>query len=255
MRPGLPNWRLAFGEVRHARLRPVLHAFRYRAFFVRAPLDELEARAGSWLFGVNRAALIGFRREDHGDGRPLRVWVGAMLREAGIVADGDVWLHALPRVLGYAFKPVSFWFCHRRDGALVAVIAEVNNTFGERHCYVLGDAPGTPIGAGAELAAAKVFHVSPFCDVEGRYRFRFVTTAERAVARIDYDDRDGPLLTTSQSGRFAALDVGGVARALLGYPLFTVGVIVRIHWQALRLWARRVPFRGRTPAVATRGTR
>ena len=81
MRPGLPHWRLAFGEVRHARLRPVLHAFRYRAFFLRAPLDELEARAGSWLFGVNRAALVGFRREDHGDGRPLRVWVGAMLRE------------------------------------------------------------------------------------------------------------------------------------------------------------------------------
>jgi DUF1365 family protein len=255
MRPGLPNWRLAFGEVRHARLRPVLHAFRYRACFVRAPLDELEARAGSWLFGVNRAALIGFRREDHGDGRPLRVWVGAMLREAGIVADGDVWLHALPRVLGYAFKPVSFWFCHRRDGALVAVIAEVNNTFGERHCYVLGDAPGKPIGAGAELGAAKVFHVSPFCDVEGRYRFRFVTTAERAVARIDYDDCDGPLLTTSQSGRFAALDAAGAARALLGYPLFAMGVIVRIHWQALRLWVRRVPLRGRTPAVATRGTR
>ena len=158
-------------------------------------------------------------------------------------------------MLGYAFKPVSFWFCHRRDGALVAVIAEVNNTFGERHCYVLGDAPGKPIGAGAELGAAKVFHVSPFCDVEGRYRFRFVTTAERAVARIDYDDCDGPLLTTSQSGRFAALDAAGAARALLGYPLFAMGVIVRIHWQALRLWVRRVPLRGRTPAVATRGTR
>ncbi|MCO5107890.1 MAG: DUF1365 domain-containing protein [Burkholderiaceae bacterium] len=251
----MSNWRLAFGEVRHTRLRPVRHAFRYRAFFVRAPLAELEGRAGSWLFGVNRAALVGFRREDHGDGRPLRVWIGAMLREAGIVADGDVWLHALPRVLGYAFKPVSFWFCHRRDGALVAVIAEVNNTFGGRHCYVLGDAPGRPIGAGAELVADKVFHVSPFCDVEGRYRFRFVTTAGRAVARIDYDDRDGPLLSTSQSGRFAAVDVAGVARALLGYPLFTMGVIARIHWQALMLWVRRVPFRGSTPAVVNRGTR
>lgn len=108
MPPGLNDWRMGFGEVRHTRLRPVRHAFRYRAFFVRAPLDELEARAGSWLFGVNRAALVGFRREDHGDGRPLRVWIGAMLREAGIVADGEVWLHALPRVLGYAFKPVSF---------------------------------------------------------------------------------------------------------------------------------------------------
>ena len=93
-------------------------------------------------------------------------------------------------MLGYAFKPVSFWFCHRRDGALVAVIAEVNNTFGERHCYVLGDAPGTPIGAGAELAAAKVFHVSPFCAVEGRYAFRFAFGADRWLARIDYFDGD-----------------------------------------------------------------
>src|SRR5690606_4450643 len=127
MRPRLPDWRLAFGEVLHTRLRPVRHAFRYRAFFVRAPLEQLDARAGSWLFGVNRAALVGFRREDHGDGGPLRDWIDRMLRDAGVSADGRVWLHALPRVLGYAFKPVSFWFCHRRDGALMAVIAEVNN--------------------------------------------------------------------------------------------------------------------------------
>ncbi len=258
MNPRLPDWRFAFGEIRHARVRPVRHAFRYRAFFLRAPLEQLDARAGSWLFGVNRAALVGFRREDHGDGGPLRDWIAGMLREAGIAADGRVWLHALPRVLGYAFKPVSFWFCHRRDGALMAVIAEVNNTFGGRHCYVLADPAGTPIRAGAELQAGKAFHVSPFCDVEGRYRFRFLTTAERAVARIDYEDREGALLLTSQSGRFAPVDATRVARALLAYPLFTVGVIVRIHWHALRLWAKRVPFRGKSPAtsaVVTRGTR
>ena len=258
MRPRLPDWRFAFGEVHHTRLRPVRHAFRYRAFFVRAPLEQLDQRAGSWLFGVNRSALIGFRREDHGDGGPLRDWVDAMMREAGVVADGRVWLHALPRVLGYAFKPVSFWFCHRRDGALMAVIVEVNNTFGERHCYLLADPLGLPIRADAELRARKAFHVSPFCDVAGGYRFRFLTTAARALARIDYEDGDGPLLLTSQSGRFAPIDAASTARALLAYPLFTVGVIVRIHWQALRLWTRRVPFRSKpsaAPTVVTRGTR
>ncbi|RPH66152.1 MAG: DUF1365 domain-containing protein [Burkholderiales bacterium] len=258
MRRRWHDWRLAFGEVRHTRLRPVRHTFRYRAWFLRAPLDELDERAGSWLFGVNRAALISFRSQDHGDGGPLRDWVRAMLSEAGIVADGRIWLHALPRVLGYAFKPVSFWFCHRRDGALVAVIAEVNNTFGERHCYLLADPSGAPLRAGAELQAAKAFHVSPFCSVEGRYRFRFLTTAERAVARIDYEDRDGPLLLTSQSGRFSSVDLAGLVHALFGHPLFTMGVIVRIHWQALRLWAKRVPFRSKPPAsptIVTRGTR
>jgi DUF1365 family protein len=96
-------------------------------------------------------------------------------------------------VLGYAFKPVSFWHCHRLDGSLAAIVAEVNNTFGERHCYLLAH-PGLVYGQ--ELTASKVFHVSPFCRVTGRYRFRFMRTADRIVARVDHDDESGPLLVT-----------------------------------------------------------
>jgi DUF1365 family protein len=160
-------------------------------------------------------------------------------------------------VLGYAFKPVSFWFCHRADGALAAIVVEVNNTFGERHCYLLADPAGAPLKSGAELRAAKVFHVSPFCSVEGGYRFRFVTTDERALARIDHDDAEGPLLLTSLSGRFAPIAGRSLARALLGHPLFTFGVIARIHWHALRLWLRRVPFHRKPEPprpIVTRGT-
>ena len=248
--------RLAFGEVRHARLRPARHAFRYRAFFLRASVEAVDARGGSWLFGTNRPALISLHRADHGDGGPAQRWLRRLLDEAGVCVDGEIWLHAFPRVLGYAFKPVSFWFCHRADGALAAIVAEVNNTFGARHCYLLANPDGAPLKAGAELRAAKAFHVSPFCTVEGEYRFRFMNAGERAVARIDHHDREGPLLLTSMSGQLRPLDARGVARALLGYPLFTLGVIARIHWHALRLLLKRVPFHGKNPPapdVLTKG--
>ncbi len=241
------RWRLVFGEILHTRLRPVRHAFRYRSFFVRLPLDELEARRGDWRFGVNRPALLSMYAADHGVGGSPRAWLDGLLDAAGVAGASEFWLHAFPRVLGYAFKPVSFWFCHRTDGELLAIVAEVNNTFGERHAYLLADRDGAGLRQGAALSAAKAFHVSPFCQVRGEYRFRFVTTDERCLARIDHLDEQGPLLLTSLSGRQMPLRPDTIRHALLGYPLFTLGVIVRIHWHALRLWLRKVPFH-RKPA-------
>jgi DUF1365 family protein len=118
-------------------------------------------------------------------------------------------------------------------------VAEVNNTFGERHCYLL---TGPQLAWGRELTAEKVFHVSPFCSVQGRYRFRFMRTASRVVARVDHDDDAGALLQTSVSGTLEPITPATVRRAFWGHPLMTLGVIARIHWQALRLFAKRVPF-------------
>lgn len=248
----LPQALIGSGEIRHTRLRPVPHAFRHSTRFLLLPLRRLRS-APDPVLPRNRAGLVSFHDRDHGDGRAdCLAWIDELLQREGIAdAQGEVWLHCFPRVLGRAFKPVSFWYCHRTDGTLAAIVAEVNNTFGERHCYLLA---GPGLGFGRELHAAKVFHVSPFCRVEGRYRFRFMRTdlhpdgaaprsgSPRTVVRIDHDDAEGPLLRTSVSGTLAPLTRRSLLRAFCAMPLAGIGVVVRIHWQALRLALKRVPF-------------
>ncbi len=243
---------LGIGEVRHSRLRPAANQFAYPTYFLMLPMRTLRTSPAAAL-ARNRFALVSFHDADHGDGRADSLsWLDDLLQREGIDdAAGEVWLHCYPRVLGYAFKPVSFWYCHRADGSLAAVVVEVNNTFGERHCYLLC---GPDLRFGAEVATAKVFHVSPFCAVAGSYRFRFLHAGmhprsesarrepTRTIARIDHHDADGLLIRTSVSGRLQPLTPAGVRAAFFGMPLMTFGVIARIHWQALRLWSRRVPF-------------
>jgi DUF1365 family protein len=245
LQPDRPK--LCFGQVRHKRLRPAANAFAYGGYYLRLPMRALGGQGfGGALFSRNRFNLLSFHDADHGDGKAaLDDWIDALLKREGVHdADGELWLQAMPRVLGFVFNPVSFWFCHRADGALRAVVCDVRNTFGERHFYLLDT--GGAIADGTELAARKVFHVSPFCRVEGGYRFRFSRAVrdgrELTVAAIDYDDADGLLLQTSVSGTAQDVSSAAVARAFFKYPLMTFGVVVRIHLQALRLWRRRVPF-------------
>ena len=246
---------IGFGQVRHSRLRPQRHAFAYPTYFLMLPLRSLQGQApqpGQWR--INRPGALSFFETDHGDGRSPEqggaiAWLDEVLQHEGIHdATGEAWLHAYPRVLGYTFKPVSFWYCHRaaddQDGALRAIVVEVNNTFGERHCYVL-DAPRY----GVEQRADKVFHVSPFNPVQGHYRFRFMRSVHgepaRTVAHVDYYDdasADAAVLQTSVSGTLQPLTPAVLRRALWRYPAMTLGVLLHIHTQALRLWLKNVPF-------------
>jgi uncharacterized protein len=233
---------IGVGTVRHTRLRPVRRAFAYPTLFLLLPMRSLHAGSSSGCaLAHNRAGLLSFHDRDHGDGRANALeWLDALLASAGIAdARGEVWLHCYPRMLGYAFKPVSFWYCHRTDGQLRAIVVEVNNTFGERHCYVL-DAPAW----GREVRAGKAFHVSPFCRIEGGYRFRFLVNAarDRTVVRIDHDDAQGPLLQTSVSGALEPATRAALRRAMWRYPLQAFAITLRIHWQALLLWLARVPY-------------
>jgi hypothetical protein len=237
---------LFFGRVMHARVAPRRHRFSYGVFFVRVPLSNIDALRGP-LFGVDRFNLLSFHRRDHGpcDGSALEPWIRALLAREGLDrADGEIWLQAFPRVLGYVFNPVSFWCCHDRAGALRAVLAEVRNTFGERHLYLLSHPDQRPIGAADTLGARKVFHVSPFFDVDGGYRMHFDLDPAHTRVRVDYHAPDGaPRLLTSISGRVHPVGTGAWLRAFFGFPWMTVGVVVRIHWQALQLWLRGVRFR------------
>lgn len=258
--PAFPS--IGFGTVRHARSRPAAHAFDHRAFFLRLPLRALASQPWPYrLLARNGRAPFALNDADHGDGRPLLAWIDDLLRRAGIDdAEGEVWLHTFPRVAGYVFNPVSFWFCERRDGRLRAIVCEVNNTFSERHAYLLAHDDGAAIAWGQTLHARKVFHVSPFCRTEGEYRFRFVLSGcavPRFVARIDYHDRAdaGALLRTSIAGELRPLTEARLAATFLAYPLFTLGVIARIHWHALRLWTKRVPFFPKPPPPPRSPTR
>ncbi|WP_457418624.1 DUF1365 domain-containing protein [Roseateles sp. P5_E7] len=231
---------LGTGVVRHRRLRPREHAFDYASYFLWLPMRALR-REPSAPLNRNGRGWLSFHDADHGDGGANALsWLEALLAAEGIAdADGEVWLQTYPRVLGHVFKPVSFWFCERADASLAAVVVEVNNTFGERHCYLLR---GPELAWGREQQAAKVFHVSPFCAVEGRYRFRFMRAEGRVVARVDHDDEQGPLLHTSLSGHLQPLTTRSARAAFFAMPALTLMVAARIHWQALKLAFKRVPF-------------
>lgn len=233
---------LYVGQVAHARLRPFRHGFRYRLFTLLLDLEELPGLAArSRLLRFNRGGLVSFQERDHGprDGSPLRPWIEAQLARAGIDLEGGaVRLLCLPRILGYVFNPLTIWFCHHRDGRLLAVLHEVHNTFGEAHAYLLPLREPAGPGEAFSQACDKGFHVSPFIGMTARYRFRLAVPDARLAVAIRQEGTEGPQLIATLTGRRRPLSDRVLARQLLRFPLLTMQVIAAIHWQALRLWLK-----------------
>ena len=237
------------GLVIHQRLRPRRHRLRYRIFQMLLDLDELEALdAGLRLFGHNRLALVSFHDKDHGpgDGRPLRGYVEAELAKAGIDLEGGrIRLLCMPRVLGQAFNPLSLYFCHHRAGALEAILYEVNNTFGERHSYLI-PVEGAPGGI-VRQACDKGFYVSPLQDMAMAYAFAVRPPAGDLFVAVDSSDAQGPMLHAAFTARRAELSDAAILKAVLGAPLLMLKVMAAIHWEALRIWLKGARFHARPP--------
>lgn len=237
------------GTVMHQRFLPVRHRLRSRIFSLLLDLEELPRLARKLrLFSVGRFNLVSFHERDHGAGseRGLLGWVRAQCAQAGIPAAGPVRLLCMPRVLGHAFNPLSVFFCHDAAGALSAILYQVNNTFGQRHCYLIAVSPG--IAGTIHQKVEKCFYVSPFMPMEMEYRFHVLPPAARVSVVIEGSGATGKLITASLSGRRRALTDAALLRAVLGAPAQGLKVVTAIHWEAWKLWRKKLRLQPR-PAL------
>jgi DUF1365 family protein len=225
----------------HARHLPRRNAFRYRALYLAIPIEELREGRPCLLYSIDRPNLFGLRTADYGSPTsPPAARIKGVLKNWGIrEADGSTILVTMPRVFGYVFNPVSFWLCFDAEGGLRAVLAEVNNTFGEKHCYLCCHDDHRVIVPQDNLSTRKVFHVSPFIAVKGEYRFHFSYAPDRIAIAIDLFDDEGLLLSTTIGGASQPLSSWRLLRALLVNPLLPVKVIALIHYQALKLYLKK----------------
>ncbi len=245
--PAAAAHRIYFTRVMHRRLFPVQYRFEYRVFSLLLDLDRLETVPDGLAVGSGRGLLKGLLRprvfrfdpKDHGprDGSALRPWAERLLAGRGIeLRGGRIRLLCFPRVLGYGFNPLSLWYCEDADGRLRAVIAEVSNTFGQHHCYLLHD-EGRPIDWPLRAEKLKCFYVSPLMDMRGGYRFRLSRPDDKLLVLIRQFDEHGRLkLVASQSGGGEPLTDAALRRAFRQMPMMTYKVMFAIHWQALKIW-------------------
>lgn len=257
----LNNVKLAWGLVKHHRALPKVNGFATGACFVRLEFStQPDAKPGHKYPVIDGKGLVSvsarnYGFEQHALNFPEFVTelVCKVESETGIALQGPVHLHTFPKVFGYVFNPVSFWYFHDKAQQCRAVMCEVNNTFGERHFYLL-TAPESqaPLNKGMLLHARKEFHVSPFFPVSGRYEFRFVSSANRTMARINYFEGSLLQLSTSVSGELMHPSTLLWGKTLLKYGWFTLAVIAKIHWQAVKLLFKGAKFHGKpTPPRQT----
>ena len=232
------------GYTTHARRGAIRNAFKYGVDYVLIDPQSTEAPS---LFSRNQRNLARVDDIDHGGapqkGRGLP-WAEEVFARAGLdTANIQILLLTQPKILGYVFNPVSFWLAFEGD-ALRAVIAEVTNTFGDRHSYLCANPEFAPITSRCQIEARKIFHVSPFQEIAGYYRFTFDIRPERIAIRIAHENGAEGVIATLVGDR-KPLSNRGLLLALLRRPVGAMRVIALIHWQALWLKLKGAPYRRR----------
>jgi DUF1365 family protein len=243
-------------RVMHRRRVAPFYRFVYDLFYLLVDIDRLpELHRTRKLFSLNRFNLVSLKERDYGDGSgapgAIRRWAEGLLAARGISLEGGrIQVLTLPRILGFAFNPISLYYCEHADGSLRAVIGEVRNTFGERHSYVLGKA-GEPLRWDTPQDKDKIFHVSPFFQLEGRYRFHVSEPGESVRVHIS-ETRDGaPLFDATLAGERRALTDGALLGHVLSMPWVTLKVVYAIHWEALKIWLRGAKYVSKPPPPLT----
>ena len=254
----IPGSLVYHGQVVHKRLRPFQHHLAYRVFSVLLDVDDLPGLSRRLrMFGHNRWAPISVHDRDYGrrDGSSIRSWVDEKLQDFGHgnLVGGPLRLLTFPRLWGYAFNPLSIHFCYGPDGHLGAVLYEVSNTFGESHGYLIPvETNGDPI----HQQTNKVFHVSPFLEMNCRYHFALRAPGEKLGVIIRQTDSSGaPILIARQTAKGERLTDKSLARALMRHPLMTAKVIGAIHWEAVKLWLKGARYYPKPPLPTDHVTR
>lgn len=233
-------------KVMHKRLFPKVNQFVYDIYYLALPLNLIKDAINKGL-AVNRFAPISFYNCDHGNHQnndDLLDWINKTLEQNNLSEHvNSIVLVTMPRVLGYVFNPVSFWLCLDKERKIRAVLNEVNNTFGETHSYLCAHKSGSPIERKEWLEAKKLFHVSPFLEREGQYKFRYELDGDRLGIWIDfYDDSKNKKLITSLTGNLKPLNRRNLRYVFWRYPLVTLKSIYLIHWQALKLLFKKARY-------------
>ena len=238
----IDNSCLYVGSVTHKRFKPKEHYFKYKVFSLYLNLDEIEkVHEKIPFFSYNKFNLISFYDKDHGnrDGSSLKLWVKQKLDEVGIKNEiKSVNLLCYPRIFGYVFNPLSIFFVFDKYSSLISIMYEVKNTFGEQHTYIFKTKDNNLIKNHCD----KKFHVSPFMDLNSTYNFKILKPGKKISIVIDQRDKEGKLLFASQDGVKIKLNGKNLLISYLKHPLMTFKIISAIHFEALRLWLKRIKF-------------
>ena len=229
------------GDVVHKRARPKRHSLRYRVFSMLVDLDKLDSLDENLrLFSLNRFNLVSLVTRDFGprDGTSIADFIRQRAAAAGVPEIARIRMLAYPRLLGFAFNPITVYYCEDAEGVVRFMAYEVSNTFGEHHFY---QADVTPVDGEIYHEAKKALYVSPFNTMEGNYRFSVRPPAETVFLGITLSDAEGGLLTAYFGGKQRPLTDATLLKLLLAYPFMTAKVVAGIHWEALLLWLKGVP--------------